>query len=83
MKREYIAIYEQGEDGWIVATVPEVHGAVSQGRTMEEARFMIADAVRLLLLLRLEQAAREASPDAIWETLTVEVDLDKYLERGK
>ena len=72
MRHEYAVVYEQGEDGWIVATVPELPGAVSQGRTMEEARFMIKDAVTLLLEVILEDAAKESSPTAIWETLVVD-----------
>jgi hypothetical protein len=31
-------VYEPGEDGWVVASVPEVPGALSQGETREEAR---------------------------------------------
>jgi len=31
-------VFEQGDDGLIVASVPEVPGALSQGRTREEAR---------------------------------------------
>jgi hypothetical protein len=30
--------FEPGEDGWIIASIPEVPGALSQGRTREEAR---------------------------------------------
>jgi predicted RNase H-like HicB family nuclease len=30
-------VYEQGEEGWVVASIPEVLGAHSQGRTREEA----------------------------------------------
>jgi predicted RNase H-like HicB family nuclease len=37
------------EDGWIVARVVEVPGAVSQARTREEARENVIDALRLLL----------------------------------
>ena len=40
---------EPDEDGWIVATVLEVPGAVSQGRTREEARESVIDALRLML----------------------------------
>ncbi len=42
-------LYEQDEDGWWVAQVPEVQGAVSQGRTQEEARVMVMDALALAL----------------------------------
>jgi predicted RNase H-like HicB family nuclease len=41
--------YEAGEDGWIVASVPQVPGALSQGRTREEARANVLDALRLML----------------------------------
>ena len=37
------------EEGWIVARVVEVPGAVSQGRTREEARANVIDALRLML----------------------------------
>ncbi len=40
---------EPDEDGWIVARVIEVPGAISQGRTHEEARENVLDALRLML----------------------------------
>ncbi len=41
--------YEVGDDGWIVASIPEVPGALSQGRTREDARANVIDALRLML----------------------------------
>ena len=38
-----------GEDGWIVASIPEIKGVHSQGRTREEARANVIDALRLRL----------------------------------
>ncbi len=73
MKREYTVVYQPIEDGWIMASVPELPGAVSQGRDMAEARMMIKDAVKLLLKSYRENAARDAAGNAIWETLTVEL----------
>jgi predicted RNase H-like HicB family nuclease len=40
---------EPDEDGWIVARVIEVPGAISQGRTQEQARENVVDALRLML----------------------------------
>jgi predicted RNase H-like HicB family nuclease len=40
---------EPDEDGWIVARVVQVPGAISQGRTREEARENVIDALRLVL----------------------------------
>ena len=72
MQREYTVVYQPIEDGWIMATVPELPGAVSQGRDMAEARSMIKDAVELLLQSYRENAAKDAPGNAIWETLTVD-----------
>lgn len=41
--------YETGEDGWVVASVPEVPDAMSQGRTRLEARTNVIDALALML----------------------------------
>jgi predicted RNase H-like HicB family nuclease len=40
---------EPDEEGWTVARVVEVPGALSQGRTREEARENVLDALRLML----------------------------------
>lgn len=46
-------VYETDPDSdWIVASIPEVPGANSQGRTKEEAREMVLDALAGLSELR-------------------------------
>ncbi len=42
-------VYEPGENGWIIASIPQVAGVFSQGRTREEARSNVIDALRLML----------------------------------
>jgi predicted RNase H-like HicB family nuclease len=44
-----IAFEPPDEDGWIVARVLEVPGAMSQGRTREEARENVLDALQTVL----------------------------------
>ena len=44
--------YEPGDDGWVIASIPEVPGANSQGRTRDEARANVIDALRGILELR-------------------------------
>jgi predicted RNase H-like HicB family nuclease len=44
-----IAFDEPDEEGWIVARVLEAPGALSQGRTREEARVNVIDALRTVL----------------------------------
>jgi len=47
--RMTISYDEPDEEGWVVARVIEVPGALSQGRTREEARENVIDALRLML----------------------------------
>jgi len=42
-------VYEDAGEGWIMATIPEVRGVFSQGRTRDEARDNVIDALRLML----------------------------------
>ena len=58
--REYTVVYQTEENGWIMASAPELPGAVTQGRDMAEARSMIKEAVELLLASYQKHAAKEA-----------------------
>lgn len=40
---------EEDEDGWYVATVPALPGCISQGKTEEEVKKNIAEAIELHL----------------------------------
>ena len=62
--RMTIAFEDPDEDGWIVARVVEVPGAISQGRTRAEAREHVIDALRLMLSL---------DDDTTEETVALEV----------
>ena len=73
MKHEYSVVYQTVENGWIMACVPELPGAVTQGKDISEARAMIKEAVELPLLSYRENAAKDAPGTAIWETLSVDV----------
>ena len=42
-------VYEPGEEGWVIASIPEVAGVFSQGRTQSEARANVIAALRLML----------------------------------
>ena len=59
--------YEDGEDSRILASIPQVPGALSQGRTREEARANVLDALRLML--RVPSPASRARASALELTL--------------
>jgi predicted RNase H-like HicB family nuclease len=63
MRNEFTAIIEQ-DDEWFVAYCPEVPGANGQGRTKEEARKNLADAISLILEDRREDGLRGIEGDA-------------------
>lgn len=73
MKREFKVVYTPIEDGWVMAQVPELPGAVTQGKDIEEAREMIQEAVELLLQSYHDNAAKVAPTGSVWETLSVDV----------
>ncbi len=57
-------VYEAGEEGWVVASVPEVSGVHSQGRTREEARANVLNALRAILELRFGEHPGVEVPDS-------------------
>jgi len=68
---EFTAIIEKDGD-WFIAYCPEIPGANGQGRTRDEARESLADAIALILADRREDALRGVPAEAERETVTVE-----------
>jgi antitoxin HicB len=65
-------VYEPAEDGWIVASIPEVPGAMSQGKSRAQARENVLDALHGILELRFgEHALREPASDSEPIELTI------------
>ena len=58
MEREFTAVIIE-EDGWYVAWAEELPGANTQGRTIEEARDNLKDAIQMILEARREEDDRE------------------------
>ena len=71
MKSEFTAVYERDGD-WYIGYCPEIPGANGQGRTREECRASLADAIALILDDRREEGLRGVPPDAIRQTVTVQ-----------
>jgi predicted RNase H-like HicB family nuclease len=58
----YTAVFTQGDDGWITAEIVEVPEAMSQGRTLDEAKVNVADALELALRSRQRDGEEIPSP---------------------
>jgi predicted RNase H-like HicB family nuclease len=70
MHNEFTAIIERDGD-WYIAYCPEVPGANGQGRTIEECRQSLADAISLILEDRREDMLRGVPADVIQEVVSV------------
>lgn len=62
-------VYEPGDDGWVVASIPEVAGVFSQGRTRDEARENVIDALRLMLSPEPQPADDQREREALHLTI--------------
>ena len=69
MPNELTIIFERGDSGWWIATIAEFPGAFSQGRTKDEARENVLDALTELMAARRELALRDKGADAETETV--------------
>ena len=70
MRSEFTAIIERDGD-WYIAYSPEVPGANGQGRTIEECKKNLAQAISLILEDRREDGLRGLPEDAIRDVVAV------------
>lgn len=70
MHNEFTAIIEKDGD-WLIAYCPEIPGANGQGRTKEEAKQSLAEAIALILEDRRQDGVRGVPEDAIRDVVTL------------
>ena len=70
MSGEFTAIIERDGD-WFIAYCAEIPGANGQGRTKEEARESLVQAIKLVLEDRRQDVLRGLPSEAVRETVTV------------
>jgi predicted RNase H-like HicB family nuclease len=70
LHNEFTAIIERDED-WYIGYCPEIPGANGQGRTVEECKQNLAEAVSLILEDRREDALRGVPKDAKKDTIRI------------
>jgi len=60
---EYHAAYYEIEDGWYMARVLDFPGVITQGKTIQSARRMLADALREMAMWALEDGESLPTPN--------------------
>ena len=71
-KRQFTAVIER-RGRWYVATVEEIPGVNTQGRTLAEARRNLKEAIQLVVEATRDLSARERSRDARRELISVQI----------
>jgi predicted RNase H-like HicB family nuclease len=71
MHNEFTAVIERDDD-WFVAYCPEIPEANGQGKTVEEAKHDLADAIALVLADRREDGLRGVPENAIRDVVTIQ-----------
>lgn len=56
---KFTAIIEKGENGWYVGQVEEIPAALSQGKTIQEVKDNLLDALKLVLEVNKELTEKE------------------------
>lgn len=70
MSNLFTAVFEQDGE-WFIGYCPEVPGANGQGKTLDECRESLREAIKLVLDDRREEGLRGVPDDAIREQLEV------------
>jgi len=71
MENEFTAVIEHDGE-WYIAYCPEIPGANGQGKSKEEARDNLTEAISLILQERRVEGLRGVPADAIKEAITVQ-----------
>ncbi len=72
MERQFTAIIEK-RGKWYVATIKEIPGVNTQGRTIAEARRNLKEALQLVVEANRELGERERSRGAKRELITIQI----------
>ncbi len=72
MEREFTAVIKK-QGRWYVAYVEEIPGVNTQGRTLDETRRNLREALQLILETNRQIAAEQSPSGARREPITVEV----------
>jgi len=70
LHNEFTAIIERDE-GWYIGYCPEIPGANGQGKSVEECKKSLADAISLILQDRREDAERGLPADAVQDIVSI------------
>lgn len=73
MLQRYHTIIKPVSNGWFVGWVEEIPGTITHGRSLEECRWRLRDALELMLETHRQEARLGLNPRCIQECMEIEV----------
>src|SRR6266496_36177 len=73
MKQRYHTIIRPESNGWFVGWVEEIPGTLTQGRTLQECRRNLRDALQLMVETHRDEARLGMDENCILEAMEIEV----------
>jgi predicted RNase H-like HicB family nuclease len=81
MKQYFHTIFRPDRNGWFVGWVEEIPGTITYGKSLDDCRRNLEDALRLMLETHRDEARRGLAPGCIEETMEIECGEEVCLAR--
>jgi predicted RNase H-like HicB family nuclease len=72
MKQRYHTIIKPQRTGWFVGWVEEVPGTITHGRSLEECRNNLKEALELMIETHRDEARQALDPSCIQESIEID-----------
>ena len=72
MKQRYHTIIKPQRTGWFVGWVEEVPGTITHGKSLEECRHNLKEALELMIETHRDEARQALDPSCIQESIEIE-----------
>ena len=73
MRQRYHTIIRPERNGWFVGWVEEIPGTITQGKSLDECRRNLKDALQLMIETHRDEARLALDPSCIQESIEIEV----------
>jgi predicted RNase H-like HicB family nuclease len=73
MKQRYHTIIKPERNGWFVGWVEEIPGTITQGKSLDECRRNLKDALELMIETHRDEARLGLDPSCIQEAIEIDI----------
>ena len=74
MKQRYHTIIKPEPNGWFVGWVEEIPGTITQGKSLQQCRENLRDALQLMVETHRDEARQGLDSSCIQESIEIDVD---------